>query len=141
MRKILQPNRNLKTFDKKLRSVLKTKLSAMKSRTPDTDIDLDYLVKLFYIQDGKCIYRNTPLIVMPRGEREYNNLKWIPDALSIDRIDSSVGYFKGNVQFVGIQFNLIKQNLTNSELFKIAVTIVNNKNRYQKLNKEVKQLV
>lgn len=49
-----------------------------------------------------------------------NKHKKRKDAASIDRIDSNLGYIKGNVQILSWQANLIKQNATNDELISFS---------------------
>lgn len=48
-----------------------------------------------------------------------------PYSPSIDRIDSSVGYIKENVRIVIWQYNLMKGEISDSELLKICEIIVN----------------
>lgn len=42
---------------------------------------------------------------------------------SIDRIDSSKGYIKGNVMFVSHRANMLKNNADSDELFSIAINM------------------
>lgn len=56
-----------------------------------------------------------------------NKYKKRKDAASIDRIDSSLGYTKGNVQILSWQANLIKQNATDSELRLFANWVLSRK--------------
>ena len=46
--------------------------------------------------------------------------------ISIDRIDSSVGYVKGNMQFVCRIINIMKTNLSSSDFLEWCNIIVNN---------------
>lgn len=47
---------------------------------------------------------------------KWNKGKASDDSYSIDRIDSSKGYVKGNIQFVSMKANRSKNNLTSAEL-------------------------
>ena len=60
-------------------------------RRCETDIDLEYLKDLWEKQDGKCAITKIDLIL------ERNHL---PFQASLDRIDCSKGYIKGNVRFI-----------------------------------------
>lgn len=60
-------------------------------RRRETDIDLEYLKDLWEKQDGKCAITKIEMIL------ERNHL---PFQASLDRIDCSKGYVKGNVRFI-----------------------------------------
>lgn len=61
------------------------------------DITARYLMKLFIEQKGRCAVSG---IVFPFGADADN---WV---ISIDRLDNSVGYVKGNVRLVCEEFNV-----------------------------------
>lgn len=81
-------------------------------RFKEIDIDLQYLKNLWESQKGICPYTGLSL-VLPQD----NNLKKIalPYRASLDRIDSNLGYVKGNVQFVSTPINLMKSTMTDLE--------------------------
>jgi len=56
-----------------------------------------------------CPYLGIELKVSMSGER-YSSGK--PDSPSLDRIDSSKGYVKGNVEVISFRANSIKSNLS-----------------------------
>lgn len=43
---------------------------------------------------------------------------------SIDRINSGMGYVRGNVEVVSLRYNLLKNNATRSELVTMAINIL-----------------
>lgn len=47
---------------------------------------------------------------------KWNNGKAEDDSYSVDRIDSSKGYVKDNIQFMSVKANRAKNNLTSAEL-------------------------
>jgi len=67
----------------------------------DMNLDLLYLKKLWEGQNGICSYTKIPMILSPcRYQKEFK-----PDCASLDRIDASKGYVKGNVRFVCLAIN------------------------------------
>jgi len=76
------------------------KLSAQR-RNISFDLPEDYLQSLFTIQEGLCAYTQQPILtVVGQGH--------IPQALSVDRFDTSVGYVVGNIVLVTRRANSIK---------------------------------
>ena len=93
-----------------------------KKRFKEFDLDLEYLKELWEIQDGICPYTKIKL-TLP----EYKNT--IEDArirASLDRIDPSKGYVKGNVQFISTSINYMKNDLSHEETIEFIKTIVSN---------------
>ena len=79
------------------------------SRHPvDDDITLDYLMDLWDKQKGLCALSQQPMTHMKGKGRVYTNV-------SVDRIDSSTNYRKGNLQLVCYMFNIWKGTLSNEE--------------------------
>lgn len=75
------------------------------SRGYSFDITPEYLCELFLQQERKCALSGLP-IILARNYRDYKN-----QSASVDRINSSIGYEPGNVQWVHKDVNRIKQNL------------------------------
>lgn len=75
-------------------------------RKHDCDIDLAYLKALWEQQKGRCVYTGLPL-----RTRNHKTGHALIDIASLDRIDSSKGYLKGNVQFISTALNLAKSDL------------------------------
>lgn len=70
-----------------------------------------------FVFPEKCIYLDVPLTnVTGQGRVKHN--------VSVDRIDSSKGYVKGNVQFISDLANRMKQNATEEELVTFAKNIL-----------------
>lgn len=85
----------------------------IKARYKDVDITIDDLVEIWKKQNGKCPYTGYDLILPENG-----NIKKIDifHRASLDRIDSSKGYIKGNVQFVSTPINYLKSDKTDEEI-------------------------
>lgn len=65
----------------------------------DPAINWKYLFDIWEQQNGRCVYSGVPLSI------EANH----PHSVSIDRIDSSIGYLKGNLQLVSAAVSRMKQ--------------------------------
>ena len=79
-----------------------------KSGGKEFNLDEEYL-RTIYPEDGKCPALG---IKFKLGKRDH-----IP---SLDRIDNSKGYVKGNVQWVSVKANCIMHNATPEEVMKVA---------------------
>ena len=93
-----------------------------KKRFKEFNLDLEYLKELWENQKGICPYTKIKL-KLP----EYKTT--VEDArirASLDRIDSSQGYIKGNVQFVSTPINYMKNDLSHEETIEFLKTIITN---------------
>ena len=91
----------------------------VKNRKHDYDIDLEFLLELWNKQEGKCAYTNIPM-VLPDGKK-----KGTMFTASLDRIDSSKGYIKENVQYTLTHINLMKSNMTHENAIEFIRIIKN----------------
>lgn len=77
----------------------------------EVDIDLNYLNEIYDNQKlpgesfARCIYSGYPLVF--QSSRDYN--------ASVDRVDSRVGYVRGNVQLVDKKVNVSKHTLSDTQ--------------------------
>jgi hypothetical protein len=88
---------------------LKEHFRRIKKRKHKVDITLDDLLNQWEKQKGKCAYSGVDLV---HPNQKGNNI----NTASLDRIDSSLGYVKGNIQFVSIICNQAKNNLSHQEM-------------------------
>tara|TARA_B100000963_G_scaffold90866_1_gene78218 strand:+ start:350 stop:1081 length:732 start_codon:yes stop_codon:yes gene_type:complete len=86
-----------------------TKKRAKKGRNYNFDIDLEYLLDLWEECNGECFRFKIKMSLLDGDV-------WL---VSLDRIDPSKGYIKGNVQLVSWQYNLMKGNRTEEEMDKV----------------------
>ena len=98
-----------------------------KQNARQCDISLEDLYSQYKKQNGKCIYSGIPLIFVRRG-RTYRK-----GNASIDRIDSSEGYTKNNIQWVHKDINRMKTNFTNEYFIKLCNIVSENMNTKEKL--------
>jgi len=93
-------------------------INCSKDRKENEDLHVEYLEDMYLSQDGKCAITGL-IMTTVRGQKIR-----CPLNISIDRIDSSLPYRKGNVQLVCSAVNLMKHDLTIDELKLFAKMIV-----------------
>lgn len=96
-------------------------LRRVKQRNYEFDIDLEYLKELWERQNI-CVYTGVKLS-LPKINGCNDKLK----TASIDRVDSSQGYVKGNIQYISIAANLAKNSMTHEEMISFCEIIYLNK--------------
>jgi hypothetical protein len=77
------------------------------------DIDRFFLYDLYLKTGGTCQVTGIPFRIDANRTRD-------PFYPSLDRIDSSVGYYKDNVQFVCTIYNIAKQEWTHEDVLILA---------------------
>lgn len=83
----------------------------------DFDVDPEFLTELFYSQEEKCALTGMPLqLRQTSGDFDFS--------ASLDRIDSSKGYTKDNVQWVHKIVNRMKSDYDQDEFIAICKSIV-----------------
>lgn len=102
-------------------SILKDSIKRAKNNGFKIDIDKSYLVELWHKQQGLCAISKIKMEVCS-GTRSQKN----PKRASLDRIDNSKGYIKGNVRFVCHWVNNAKSTWTD-EVFKEFILACANK--------------
>jgi len=99
-------------------SPFKYSLNRARSRSSEreekTDLTLEYLKELWDNQKGLCAYTKIPMEI-PRSSQDHD-IKKSPTKLSLDRIESKIGYFKGNVEFVCYCVNVMKNDFSKQEI-------------------------
>lgn len=86
-------------------------LKNCRRRDHEFNLTSDFLSKLWQEQKGICPYSKVTLLLNNNSKRH----KDIRYSASLDRIDSSLGYVEGNVQFVSTAINYMKNTLTHQE--------------------------
>lgn len=87
-------------------------LGSCKRRDKNTDVDLPYLKELWVKQNGKCSITGVDLVLKTSYNKNYQ--------ASLDRIDSSVGYVKGNLRYISVSANWLKNNLDDNHLMEFV---------------------
>ena len=93
-----------------------------KRRNIEFDVTPEYLWQLYLKQNKLCALSGTEIILVNKIKE--NNVDWTVVTASLDRIDSSKGYTKENVQWVHKRINFLKNNFTEKELLYWAKKIV-----------------
>lgn len=85
------------------------------------DVDLPYLKNLWEKQCGICPMTKEKIELRTHTSKNLAH----PYSASLDRIDSSKGYIKGNVRFVALIFNYAKNTFSDSDVLNFCNKIVN----------------
>lgn len=106
----------------KLHKILNSRLLSARDRAKrhnwQFDLTLDYLFQLWEQQSGICALSGINMTYTRFNGRTHTNV-------SIDRIDPTKGYVKGNIQLVCMACNQIKSDMTDSQMYDFCKRIVN----------------
>jgi hypothetical protein len=89
-----------------------------KYRNQEVNITLDDLLEQWENQDGLCPYSGVKLIHPIRIKD--GNLIYMA---SLDRINSDLGYIKGNIQFISAAANMAKNSMTHEQMIEFCKLI------------------
>lgn len=81
-------------------------------RRIDWNVSFDYLAELLIEQDFKCALTGWDIHAME-----------INSPASLDRIDSSLGYIEGNLQWVTSKVNMMKQQYSQEDFINICIAV------------------
>lgn len=84
------------------------------------NLDLQFLKQLWEDQNGICPISGAKLILSLNTSK---SLPKNPYNASLDRIDNSLGYLKGNVRFISYMANIGKQLFTDQQLIDFCKTV------------------
>ena len=97
-------------------SVFKSLQRGAKLRNLSFEVDLPYLWQLFLSQNRRCALSNVEIHFTVSRLLSAGNA-------SLDRIDASKGYIEGNLQWVHVDVNFMKQSMTNDSFLHWIKTI------------------
>jgi len=103
-----------------------SKNNCARGRTLEFAITIDDLIALYEKQKGLCVYSGVKLTHISYGTKGNNKCKY-PYNASIDRIDSSKGYIKENIQLVCCIVNFMKWDSSEDVFLKMCKKIVEHK--------------
>lgn len=84
-----------------------------KRRKIQFNLTIEYLQSLWEKQNGKCALSGLNISLI--NKKEYHN-----QTASLDRIDSSLGYIEGNVQWVNKKMNFMKHSMSKQEFVELC---------------------
>ena len=93
-------------------------ISRARKRGWSVNIDAPHLAELWHKQRGLCALSGLPL-QMSGSRKAMSLLTW-----SLDRIDSTKGYTKGNVRIVCMMANVCKSDNPDDVVFEFARRVV-----------------
>lgn len=85
------------------------------------DLTLDYLVKLWASQAGLCPFTGWALL-LPKDSSGWPAGKH-PRNASLDRINHTKGYVRGNVRFVSLIANIARGDFADSDVFEFCEAV------------------
>jgi hypothetical protein len=92
-------------------------LRRVRRRQHEYDITLSDLKTQWNSQNGKCVYTNVTLQL-----KKCNNPVYMA---SLDRIDSSKGYIKGNIQWISTVMNYAKSTMSHEQTLEFCKVVKN----------------
>lgn len=110
------------------RHLINSGRASIKKHRGNIEINAQYLKELWEKQNGVCPYTGLRMLLSETSSTKHkiNSLK----KASLDRIDSTKGYIKGNVEFVCMAINLAKNNRTKQEMTDFINEIKSVKNTF-----------
>ncbi len=116
-----RPHKNIKKFGEIHQSYLYILRSRAKRLGHDFNISGNYIWKLYLKQNRKCALSGLDIgFPTTWGDKSKTNI-----TASLDRIDSSGGYTKGNVQWVHKKINTMKMHMTDIEFVNLCKKVAN----------------
>lgn len=95
-----------------------------KKRNLPFEITPAYVDLIFERQDFKCAYTGIDLV----GCNDFSDARQYEKTASVDRIDSSKGYVKDNIQIVHKVVNMMKGNMSDDDFKMWCFLVANNQN-------------
>lgn len=96
-------------------------LTKIKSRNiKNSNLTLADLKQQWIKQNGRCVYSNV-LLNLPSKSTKRKRIY----TASVDRINSSIGYVRGNIQFISVACNFAKNCMTHEEMLEFCDVLRN----------------
>lgn len=107
--------------------VLAQKRSECRKTGAKFDIDINYLRDVYERQNGLCVYSKVQL------EFGTNNLR----SASLERVDSTLGYVRGNVVLASKAMNWAKNNSTEADFLTFLLDMLSSLSKYVRLETKI----
>jgi len=110
------------------RPVFAYRLSKLKAQAKDAgvnfNLDVNFVMKLFNNQKGKCYYTGKALQIVSIEKIGNRTVVTEPFKMSLDRKIPSKGYIKGNVVWCTFLVNMVKNLLTEEDFYKLCASVL-----------------
>lgn len=106
----------LPPYERDVISRLKNLCTKAKGRRKEFSLVDQDLFDLWEKQQGLCTYTKLPLLAAANQ----------PNTISLDRIDSSIGYVVGNIQLVCAAVNRMKMDMTEEQFIRFCSLVAQN---------------
>jgi hypothetical protein len=97
----------------------------IRKRNKDIDVTIDDLKEQWEKQNGICVFSGIQLILSSHSKIKKNPIY----SASLDRIDSSKGYIKGNIQWISRAINFMKSDMSDEMVNELIEILVEHKKR------------
>ena len=104
--------------------------SNCKTRGLEYDISRAYLQELYNEQNGKCGLTGRDMVMTRKDTRSEERI----NTCSVDRIDNSKGYIKGNIRLITLQANSAKWTGSDEDLLSFCRDVIRTHDSYEKGN-------
>ncbi len=102
--------------------IIRSRLATWRAKDPQSDLDREFLLKLWQEQEGTCYYTGVKLL----DKINKKTMCW--NSASLDRLDPKGGYRRGNVVWCTCLINTMKQDMTEYEFYFQATIILRHRN-------------
>jgi hypothetical protein len=89
--------------------------NSAKKRGLQLNLTKEYIQKLWDDQNGLCAITGFPM-ELAKSQKTSRARSFSPYRMSVDRIDSSVGYVENNVRLVCAYVNIMRMDMTDAQL-------------------------
>lgn len=90
-----------------------------RKRSLGFDLDTDFLLELFHLQEGRCYYTNVELEWESFGKGTAS-----PNSMTVDRRDPSRGYVRDNVVLCTYLCNTMKSDLQEQDFYSLCQAVL-----------------
>lgn len=101
---------------------IKNVIKNSKKRNQTYDVDLEYLSDIWKKQNGICPFTKQKLELRTHSDKEKAN----PYSASLDRIDNTKGYIRGNIRFVSLIFNYARNTFSDDDVISFCHKVTEN---------------
>lgn len=99
-----------------------TRAVCRRKKKGDTNLTVEYLKELWENQKGVCPFTGWGM-ELPETSQGWKNCSGKTRRASLDRIDCSKGYVKGNVRFVCVIANMARQNYSDDDVIEFCKAV------------------